>query len=300
MDISVVIASIDAVQSIDDCLLRLQRSCAGLSAEFIVADASRDGTATHVMAMGPPVRLIRFNPNTLAPQLWAEGYHRSTGHIVAFTTAHCLVSPEWASALREALDAGATGAGGPLVVADGTRPLDWAVYYLRYSAVMPHTLGAGRVDGEIAGDNAAYWRDALDRHVAMLNRGFWEIDFHRLLRADGGWLAGVPCAVVAFGRSFPASTIIRHRFAHGRQFGAGRVTGGTRAAWQIVLAAPLVPFVLACRSGSRALSGGPARWRFIVALPWFLTLAAAWAAGEVWGALRTDAGISTPERVSEC
>lgn len=300
MDLSVVVASIDSARSIEECLRHLERSCAGLRAEFIVADASRDDTAARIMALGRTVRLIRFNPNTLAPQLWAEGYRCSTGRIVAFTTGHCLVSPEWAAALRDALDAGATGAGGPLVVGAGTSVLDWAVFYLRYSAAMPHTLGAGRVSGEIAGDNAAYRRDALDRHAATFHHGFWEVDFHRALRADGGWLAAVPRAVIEFGRSFPLSTIVHHRFAHGRHFGAGRVSGGARAAWQIVLAAPLVPFVLAYRAGSRALGGGPARWRFIVALPWFLALATAWAAGEAWGALRADTGIPTPERVSEC
>src|SRR5215208_437467 len=138
MDLSVVVASIDCAHTIDECLGRLGRSCAGLRFEFIVVDASRDGTAGRVVAAGFPVRLFRFKPNTLAPQLWAEGYRASIGRMVAFTTGHCLVSPAWANALIEALDAGATGAGGPLVIAKGTNALDWAVFYLRYSAVLPH------------------------------------------------------------------------------------------------------------------------------------------------------------------
>lgn len=300
MDLSVVIASNDAARSIDQCLQHLARACTGLRAEFIVADASEDGTGARVEAFGSPATLIRCAADTLAPYLWAVGYRRSTGHIVAFTTGHCLVSPGWAAALKEALDGGATGAGGPLLIGDGTRPLDWAVYYLRYSGVMPHTLGTGRITGEIAGDNAAYVREALDRHAASFSRGFWELDFHRLLRADGGWLAAVPAAQVAFSRSFPAKTILRHRFAHGRHFGASRVAGKTRTVWQVVVAAPLVPFVLARRAAARLLRGGQAPWRFAVALPWFLVLATAWAAGEAWGAVRPDAGLATTEPAPEC
>lgn len=299
MDLSVVIASIDSARSIDQCLRHVERSCAGLQAEFIVADASRDDTAARVAALNGPAMLIPHAPGTLAPQLWADGYRQSTGRIVAFTTGHCLVSPEWATALTDALAQGATGAGGPLVIGEGTGPLDWAVFYLRYAGVMPHTLGAGRVTGEIAGDNAAYRREALDRHAATFARGFWEVDFHRLVRADGGWLAAAPRAVIAFSRSFPALTILRHRFAHGRHFGAGRVGGGTRTAWQIVLTAPLVPFVLAGRAAMRA-ARGPAPWRFIAALPWFLPLAGAWAAGEAWGALHANAGFPVPRHRSEC
>lgn len=299
MDLSVVIASIDSARSIDQCLRHLERSCAGLHAELIVADASRDGTAARVAALDGSARLIRCAPDTLAPQLWAAGYRQSVGRIVAFTTGHCLVSPGWASALTEALDQGATGAGGPLVIGEGTGPLDWAVFYLRYGGVMPHTLGSGRVTGEIAGDNAAYRREALDRHAATFAGGFWEIDFHRLVRRDGGWLAAVPDAVIAFSRSFPALTIFRHRFAHGRHFGAGCVSQGTRTMWQMVLAAPLVPFVLAGRTAVRA-ARGPAPWRFIAALPWFLPLACAWASGEAWGALRTEASVQAPRNSSTC
>jgi glycosyltransferase involved in cell wall biosynthesis len=296
MDLSVVIAANDAARSIDRCLQHLVRSCAGLRAELIVADASTDGTAERVEAFGPPARLIRCEADTLAPHLWAIGYRQATGRVVAFTTGHCLVSPDWATALTRAVAGGADGAGGPLVIDRGTRPLDWAIYYLRYSAFTPYTLGAGRISGEIAGDNAAYARAALDRHAASFDRGFWEVDFHRDLRADGGWLAAVPEAVIAFSKSFPPSTIIRHRFAHGRHFGAGRAKGGTRSRWQIVVASPLVPFVLAARAARRALRGGSDAtastapdgrmpWRFVVALPWFLVLAGAWAAGEARGAL---------------
>lgn len=284
VDLSIVIASIDASRTIDECLRRFRQSADGVSVELIVVDASRDDSALRIEAHGGTM-LVRCAYGTLAPVLWAEGYRRSTGRVVAFTTAHCLPVEGWARAMADAISRGASGAGGPLVLAPGTRPLDWAVFFLRYSAFMPGTLGAGRISGEIAGDNAAYRRDALERHAETFADGFWEVDFHRSLRSDGGWLAAVPEAQVSFGPSFPWRTIVSHRFSHGRQFGAGRVKGG-RPVWILVLGAPAVPALLIARAARRVWSDGGSRWHFVAALPWFVVLAAAWAAGEAWGALR--------------
>lgn len=289
MDLSVVIATSDAARSIDECLEHVEAACAGLQTEVIVVDASSDDTADRVSRANCRLTLLRCAPATLTPQLWAEGYRHASGRFVAFTTGHCLLSAGWATALAAALRAGAAGAGGPFARAAGITALDRAVYYLRYSAFMPHTLGAGRTSGEIAGDNAMYARDWLDRHAATMSDGFWEVDFHRLVRAEGGWLAAVPTAVAEFGRSFPVATILRHRFAHGRQFGAGRVRGGTRAVWHVVLASPLVPLVLAARAARRVIAIPRERWAFVTALPWLLVLAAAWAGGEAWGALHARA-----------
>jgi hypothetical protein len=287
MQLSVVIASIESSRSIESCLSRLAEACAGLRAEFIVVDASRDDSAARAKRLPGPIHVLSLPPGTVAPKLWAAGYRRASGQAVAFTTGQCLPYAGWGAALLEALNAGAAGAGGPLILATDTGPIAWSVFYLRYAGSMPHTLGTGRIREHIAGDNAAYARSVLDRHAATFDRGFWEVDFHHLLRADGGWLVAVPAAVVEFTRSLPFWTIFRHRFVHGCAFGASRVADHSRAPWQIVLPAPVVPFILAARAGMKA-AGGPKPWRFVLALPWFLLLASAWAAGEAWGALTGD------------
>lgn len=288
IDLSVVIATTDARRTIDSCLRRLAIACASLKAEFIVVDASTDGTADRVARVAePPVTLLRLSAGTLTPQLWATGCRISTGRYVAFTTGHCLVASGWAEALTAALDQGAAGAGGPLVQAAGISALDRAVYYLRYSAFMPHTLGDGRIAGELAGDNAMYARHWLDRRADLLANGFWEVDFHRAVRAEKGWLAAAQTAQAEFGPAFPATTILRHRFAHGSHFGFGRVRSGSRRWWQVVVATPLVPLVLATRIARRVMPLAEERWGFCTALPWLLLLATAWAAGEAHGALAT-------------
>jgi hypothetical protein len=286
MELSVVIASIEAERSIHRCLQHLETTCAGIDSELIVCDASGDETAAWTREFAGTASVFRYPVGTLVPTLWVEGLRRSRGRIVAFTTAHCLVSTAWAQSLIKALDDGASGAGGPMVISRDTGPLDWAVFYLRYSAFLPGVMGTGHVSGEIPGDNAAYTRAALDRHAEAFAHGFWELDFHRLIRADGGWLMAVPTATAAFAPSFCLRTIAQHRFDHGRQFGSSRVRRGERTVRQMMMAAPFVPFVLAVRAGRRVFAAGHPPWRFVVALPWFMLLASAWAAGEVWGAFR--------------
>lgn len=293
-DLTVVIASIDSTRSLGRCLHHLELACEGLRTEVIVVDASEGGDADRVKALCGRVSLLQRPAGTLAPLLWAAGLEQATGRAVAFSTGHCLVSPGWARALLRAIDEGATGVGGPLVIGQRTTPLDWAVFYLRYAAFMPQAMGAGRTDREVAGDNAAYRREALDRHAATFATGVWEVDFHRLVRADGGWLSVAPDAIVEFARSFSPGTILRQRFAHGRHSGARRVHGRIRSAWQVVLAAPVVPFILAARAATHAAKG-PSPWRLAVALPWFLALATAWAAGEAFGAWGAGSGPSPPE-----
>jgi hypothetical protein len=88
------------------------------------------------------------------------------------------------------------------------------------------------------------------------------------------------------------ATALRHRFAHGRHFGAWRVADGQRRWWQIIAIAPAVPFLLVLRSGSRVLTSPRDRWPFLSVLPIVFSIAAAWAAGEAVGAV---AGAGLPD-----
>src|SRR5205814_4082254 len=104
--------------------------------------------------------------------------------VVAFTTGHCIVDRDWAQAMLGAIAGGAAGVAGALSLADDAGPVDWALFYLRYSAFLGRGESAPEVAHEIPGDNAAYSRDALARHAASFAQGFWEVDFHRRLRAE--------------------------------------------------------------------------------------------------------------------
>jgi glycosyltransferase involved in cell wall biosynthesis len=282
IDVSVVVACVEAARSIDRCLASIEAAGRGYRTEIIVVDASTDGTADRARAHRG-VTVLEHPPDTLVPELWGAGFRVSRGPAVVFTIGHVIVPPEWLAALLEGLKH-AEGVGGPLTLAPASGPVDWAVFYLRYSAFLPHQLPEGHLEGEIAGDNAAYRRRALEAEDDSLVDGFWEVEFHRRLRRAGGRLAGRGRAAVQFTYSAPLACIARHRFDHGRHFGAQRVAHGA-SALRVAAAAPLVPLVLALRAARRVLPARSYRTRFIASLPVFLALASAWAAGEAVGAV---------------
>lgn len=282
-ELTVIVACVEAARSIEQCLTALHDACDGLTAQIIVVDASYDGTGALVRERWPDIDVRSFPPGTLVPRLWAAGLEGALGRVVAFTIGQVCVTRTWARALVDGVTDYAA-LGGPLILPDRAPVMDCAVFYLRYSAMLPSQLPEGPVIGEIAGDNAGYPRSALARHAASLTDGFWEVDFHRQIRAEGRRLRASAQAQAAFIGSAPLWCMLQHRYAHGRHFAASRVVDGMHPV-RILAAAPLVPLVLAFRAARRTFGDLHHRRRFIVALPLFLLLAAAWAAGEAHGAV---------------
>ena len=286
--LSVVIACTDARRTLGACLSSIAIACEGIDAEVIVVNASGDDTSA-VAQNDCSIQVIGLPVGTLTPRLWAAGLARARGRAVAFTISQCQVGAGWARALLAGLESGATGAGGALLPAESCGPVDLAVFYLRYSAF----LGAGERTveqaAEIPGDNAAYRGDALQRHASSFADGFWEVDFHRRIRAEGARLVFVPGAEARFGPAAPLLSIARQRFSHGRHSGSWRIATGVRSGWQVIAAAPVVPMLLTFRIARRVLARRADRVRFLSAVPALLLLSCAWAAGEAWGAV-ADAG----------
>ena len=282
-----IVASVEAERSIRDCVASILTSAGERNVEVIVVNASRDRTAGIVRLHFPDVRMIPMSPGTLTPNLWSQGLANSNGRVVAFTTGHHVVSEAWIAELSSGLESGAAGAGGPVSLAERSGLVDAAVYFLRYSAFMPGDTTESHETDEIAGDNAIYRRDAIDRHAGALRDGLWDVELHHLLRAEGQRLMMIKRATAAFGQSFPLGVISRHRFAHGKHFGRCRVFQLGVSRLRIILAAPLVPFVLLVRAGRRVKRGDKHLGLFMRCSPIFLWLAACWALGEAAGATLT-------------
>ena len=285
--LTVVVASVEAEGALREVLSALVASCDEVAAEILVIDASTDRSAELAASFGGAITLLHQPPGTLVPALWAEGIRRSRGRYVALTTGHCIVPGPWARELIAALAGGAGGAGAGLSLAPRARALDRAVFYLRYAAFIDQTHGEVRRTLDLAGDNAAYHGDRLRSFCADHDHGFWEIEYHRHLHETGETLEVRPAAGAALGRSFPLGTILRHRYEHGTHHGGWRVRSGGEPRARVVLAAPLVPFVLLARTVRRVARRRGHRLSLLRATPPFLLLAAAWALGEAVGAART-------------
>jgi hypothetical protein len=278
-DISVIVAAEGRPEGLDAAVRLILRSCEGLRSEvLVVRPAGRP-----VPPLPPGARLLTGEGADLVPHLWARGMAEARGGAVALTTANVRVGPAWARALLAGLARNAAGVGGPIRLAPGTGAVGRAAYFLRYGAFMADR--GSPQPPEIAGDNAAYNRVDLLRHASTFQDGFWEVEFHRLMRAEGRPLAFSPDAAVEIGDAFGLGEFLRQRFRHGTRSGRYLTAVLGIPAWRSLLATPLVPFVLAARILRHARRVPGALPLAVRAIPLILPMAAAWALGEAAGAL---------------
>lgn len=280
--VSVVIASIEARATVRASLSRFLEEVEGFG-EVILVDASRDGTADEAERSFPGLRIIRHPVGRLAPELWSDGLKVAGSPLVAFSTAQMVPSSGWLAALRGRLEAtGAAVVGGPIEPSPGLSAADRALYLLRYVNYLRPLPDSREV--EPPGDNALYRRSALDGLESAWERGFWEVEVHRQLRARGERLTMAPDAPVEFRGGAGLVEALRQRQDHARHYGASRA-GRMGAAQRLArsAAAPAVPAVLLRRIAGALATRGRGFGPWIPSLPTLSLLLAAWSWGEALG-----------------
>lgn len=282
---SVVVASNNARASIRECLAVLVGHGRSNDVDIFVVDNSRDGTAKIVKDDFPDVKLIVAPPSALIPELWGLGIRESRGKLIAITTAHCVPARDWVSAMLEAHEGAAAAVGGAIESAESAGLVDWAVYFSRYSQYMlPFERGFVR---EIAGDNAAYKREHIDRCPGAWRNGFWEPAVHAELRKAGLQLLLAPSVVVSHRRSFGLWGFVTQRFWHGIHFGrdrAARLRWPRRALY--IALSPAIPLVFLVRIARQIFGKRRHRTKLIQSLPVLVLFLLAWSCGELLGYLR--------------
>ncbi len=260
------------------------------------------GANDHLVVVGPAeqlravldqdsrLHLLEKDPHALVPDLWRAGLEASNAPLVAFSTAGMRPEPGWLQSLTSALvRSGAAAVGGPIAPERALSSGDRAVYLHRYARYWP-PVRAGS-DMEPPGENAIYVRQHLQDLEPLTGSGFWEVEIHRALRANGRSVAFEPSAVVRFMGGVRFGRLLTSRGRHARRFGAFRSAGqGVAARGRSVLRTPLVPAVLVCRA-MRAVPQKREPWsRWGAALPGLGALALTWAGGELWGTVFGDRG----------
>ena len=223
----------------------------------------------------------------LTPELWAAGMAATSAPIVAITTAHFTPSASWLREIREAhARLGAAGVGGVVDPPERGGPVAWATWFLRYAGSYSGAESGEREASDLVGDNASYDRAALEAHWGSIEKGFWEPEFHRLVRSDGRKLWVVPRIRVTQRGTFGFAGFCRQRLLHGRHFGAERVAGKPAGERLFrILTSPLVPAVLLAKVTARAARGRRFLGPFLVSLPALAAFVLSWSAGEAWGYL---------------
>ena len=271
--LSVVIAVKDGSENLPAFLAALQEK--GEAPEIILACA---GTAPVVEG----ATILSHPSDTLVPTLWSEGIQRATGRAVALTTTQFVPDARWLDRLNAADLDRWVGVGGAIDNDPKASALNWAIFFLRYSAFAP-PLAAGEVD-EIAADNAVYDREAILQHPDLLDEGFWEPSFHRRFRAAGRKLAIDPGMIVVHHGSVRGESFAHQRRLHGHAYGVERAERGSIARnLLLILSSPLVPPLLLARIVSRIANKPSYRGKLLTAFPWLVRFTLAWASGEAGG-----------------
>jgi hypothetical protein len=224
-------------------------------------------------------------PGALVPYQWRDGIDAASGEVVALTISQMIPAPDWIAVMR-AQHASHDAVGGSIDPGPGLRLVDWAEYFCRYSRDMRPFAPSDHVD--LAGDNAAYKRSALEAIRESTREGFWEPVAHPALKRNGITLWHTPEPVVFQGRSAGFASFARQRLEHGRLYGHQRGADFSTGRNAIgVLAAPVVPFLMTLRALRDVFGKGRFRGRVLVTLPIIFSLNVVWAYAEARGHFET-------------
>ena len=281
---SVVIACVNGLPAVGECLRALCAQRRGHDAEILVVNACRDGTAEHIRAQFPGVRLLDVPGRPGIPALRARGLAEARGDVLCILEDHCLVRDGWFDAIRESLPPGRCAVGGPVENGSPARLIDRAVFLCEYGAFMPPTAG-GEVDG-VAGNNVAYRREAVEAVGAETLAGYWEYFIHEEMRRAGVRFREVPAMVVDHKKEFGFLYFMRQRYHYSRSFaGMRRRRLGPAARWAHALAAPLLAPLMLYRTARHVFTKQRQRGTFLAALPLLSAFMISYAAGEGVGYL---------------
>ena len=283
--LSVIIASVNGLPSIDDCLSSLEKEAREVDCEVVVANRCQDGTAQHIAQTFPWVKLLTFSRQLSVWELRARALAEASGDIIVVTEDHCIVPEGWVSEILKAHQLGYMVVGGAVENGMTDRIIDWAAFLCEYSSAML-PIPAGEVEG-IPGNNAAYKREVLKLDDCSTDRSFWDWFLHEELKKNGIRFLSVPSIVVHHTKRFGFLQFLAQRFHYSRSFAGVRrslISPSRRVGY--LLASPLLPLVMASRVARNVLIEKRRCYRqFVLAIPSLTAFWVSYAIGEFVGYL---------------
>lgn len=284
--ISVVIASVNGMPWIGECLTALTQQRGNISYEILVVDRCGEETRQQIRRRfaQSKVRLIPTEGSPSIPKLRAIGMAAAQGRLIGILEDHCNVPPVWFEAIARAHEAGHQAIGSGVENGATGRLVDWAVFFCEYSRFMP-PVPAGIVR-EIPGNCAVYHRQALERAGPELKEELWESFLHRRLREEGVAFFCDPAMTVTHKKEFGFGYFMSQRYHYSRSFAAMRTAQESFMRRVIyVCATPALPFLLFWRMARCIWQKQRRRKEFVFATPIIGTFLVSWAWGEAVGAL---------------
>ncbi|MDX6642692.1 MAG: hypothetical protein QOD76_654 [Solirubrobacteraceae bacterium] len=278
-DLAVVVASVNGLPYLADCLGALERHCP--AAEVIVADRTDATTRAYVRERWPQVSLLSFDEELTVPQLRAAAIDEAKASHVAVIEDHCLVGRDWAERILVAHAEGHAVVGGAVRNGATARIRDWAAFLCEYSEHMD-PVPDGPVPS-LPGGNVSYDRRALGAVDTLLRGGYWETWLHPRLQRDGFELWSDSGLVLDHVKDFGVREFASQRYHYARSH-AGMLNPelGPRRVVHL-FGSPLLPPVLYLRIARNVLKRRRHRRELLAATPLLLVYLCIWAYGEAVG-----------------
>jgi hypothetical protein len=279
--LSVIIAEEQSAGNLQAIFLALGPEEHG-DVEFLLCSAAAQASLLKLPDL-PNVRLVQGQAGARIPLLWRDGIRLAQAERVALTTAHCIPSPTWLTALKSTeLQDALVALGGAIVNAPAANAVGRAIYAMRYcNYTVQRTTGSAR---DLAADNALYRRRDILELEGLLEIGFWEPSFHELFLKAGLELRFDQDLLVEHHNLYSANAFMSQRYAHGIEFGLARAAGmspGRR--FMLIFLAPLLPllFLRKLIAKARADEGIELGWG--ADFFWLCFFVCGWCLGEVIG-----------------
>ena len=282
--LSVVIACVNGLPIIDECLRAIQAQQGSVRVQTVVVDCCNNGTAEHIKRGFPGVKLVKVTERLGIPELRAIGTSHATEDVVAIIEDHCIVPDNWAEATLRAHQPGYAAVGGAVENGSVDRIVDWAAFLCEYShAMLPIPEGEAIA---ITGNNASYKRELLNRVDESVKKSCWEFFLHEELEKLGARFLSAPAVLVYHKKEFGYWYFMSQRFHYSRSFAAmrrSRVSQVRRLFY--VLSAPLLPGLMTWRIAKQVHHKRRYYKEFFMSLPILATFMVSYAAGEFTGYL---------------
>jgi len=281
---SVIIASVNGLPTIAECLTALEERHGDFDVEIVVVDAAEDGTAEYIVENFPRVKLIKLKKRLGIPEMRHIGMREANGDYLIVTEDHCIAPEDWFEKFSQAHEAGYKVVGGAIENGSPARLIDWAVFLCEYSGFMP-PIHAGETEF-VAGNNVSYERTVIERIDESIKKDFWEYFLQAEMRKQSVKFLSVPSIIVSHKKEFGFFYFLSQRFHYSRSFAAMRRRQAT-AFQQIfyLLYTPVAPFHLTWRIILNVWRKKRYRKEFLLSFPFLAIFMCSYAAGEFVGQL---------------
>jgi glycosyltransferase involved in cell wall biosynthesis len=277
--LSVVVASVNGLPYIADCLAALDTHCPDV--EVVVADWTDEETRQRVRSEWPSVQLLSFEEPTAVPELRAAGIAAARAPYVAVIEDHCVIPAGWSERILAAHRQGHAVVGGAIHNGADRRLRDWAAYFCEYAEHMAPVAGGPTTS--LVGMNVSYDRAALAAMEPLLREGRWETWLHPHLLSSGFELYSDPELVIWHVKDFGFREFASQRYHYARSHAGMRNADLGNRRMLYALGSPLLPPLLYRRIARHVLRKRRNRVRFVLASPLLLAYLTVWAYGEAVG-----------------